>query len=145
MIHKDLKHINKFYQYLVDEFIIKLNELVFLNLEPAVINILGLCFLMLSFQSYSFLYGIIMVLHLISSFSITRSLLVAFAYVSIKSIDCIILSSFELEAILLISSVRSLCLLLLNLRCVLNINLLFLMNSLQSFLRLSMLISSFSK
>ena len=62
------------------------------------------------------------------SFSLTRSLFVPYAYVSIKSIDCILLSSFELKAILLISSVKTLYLSLLNLRCVFNIDLLFLMN-----------------
>ena len=69
-----------------------------------------------------FLYRFIMVLHLISSFSLTRSLLVPYAFVSIGSIYCIILSSFELEAILLISSLKLLCLSLLNLGCVCNIN-----------------------
>ena len=49
---------------------------------------------------------------------------------SIESIDCILLSSFELKAILLIASVGTLFLSLLNLCCVLNIDLLFLMNSL---------------
>ena len=62
------------------------------------------------------------------SFSLTRSLFVPYAYVSIKSTDCILLSSFELKAILLISSVKTLCLSLLNLRCVFNIDLLFLVN-----------------
>ena len=51
----------------------------------------------------------------------------------IESIDCILLSSFELNAILLISSVKTLCLSLFNLCWVLNIDLLFLMNSLQFF------------
>ena len=69
-----------------------------------------------------FLYHFIMVLHLISSFSLTRSLLVPYAFVSIGSIYCIILSSFELEVILLISSLKLLCLSLLNLGCVCNIN-----------------------
>ena len=82
-----------------------------------------------------FLYRFIILLHLISSFSFTRSLLVPY-----KSTDCILLSSFELKSILLIFSVKSLCLSLLNPCCVFNINLLFFMNSLLSFLRLSMLI-----
>ena len=69
-----------------------------------------------------FLYCFIMVLHLISSFSLTRSLLVPYVFVSIGSIYCILLSSFELEAILLISSLKLLCLSLLNLGCVCNIN-----------------------
>ena len=54
------------------------------------------------------------------------------AYVFIESIDCILLSSFELRARLLklIFSVKSLCLSLLSLCCVFNINLLCLMISL---------------
>ena len=72
-----------------------------------------------------FLSRFIIFLHLISSFSLTRSLLIPYAYVSIRPIDCILLSSFELKAILLVSSVKILCLSLLNLCCVFNINLLF--------------------
>ena len=81
-----------------------------------------------------FLYLFIILLHLISSFPLTISLLVPYAYLSIELIDCILLSSFELKAILFISSVKTLCLSLLNLCCVFNINLLFLMNSLLFFL-----------
>ena len=77
-----------------------------------------------------FLYRFIILLHLISSFSLTRSLLVPYAYVSIKSIDCIFLSSFETKAILLISSIKTLCLSILNLCCVFNIDFLFFINSL---------------
>ena len=65
-----------------------------------------------------------------SSFSLTRSLLVPYAYVSIESIDCILLSSIELKAILLISSVKTLYLSLLNLYYVCNIIFLYFMNSL---------------
>ena len=66
-----------------------------------------------------FLYCFIILLHLISSFSLTFFLyLFHIAYVSIESIDCIFLSSFELNAILLISSVKTLCLSLLNFCCV---------------------------
>ena len=46
-----------------------------------------------------FLYFFIILLHLISSFSITKSLLVTDPYVCIESIDCTLLSSFELKAI----------------------------------------------
>ena len=49
---------------------------------------------------------------------------------SIESIDYILLSSFELKAILFIDSVGTLCLSLLKLCCVLNIDLSFPMNSL---------------
>ena len=62
---------------------------------------------------------------LISSFLLTISLLVPYAYVSTKSIDCILLLSFELKAILLIFSVKTLCFSLLNLYRVFNISLLF--------------------
>ena len=104
-------------------------------------------FFMFSFVTSSKLiifYCVIILLHLISSFSLTRSLNVPYIYVSIKSIYYILLSSFERKAVLLISSVKTLCLSLLNLCCAFNINLLFFMNSLISFLRLSMSISSFS-
>ena len=53
-------------------------------------------------------------LHLISSFLHTRSLLVPYAYVSTELIDCIYLSSFEFKAILLASSVKTSCFSLLN-------------------------------
>ena len=53
-----------------------------------------------------FLYCVLIMLHLISFFLLTKSLLVPYAYVPIKSIDRILLSSFELKTILLISSVQ---------------------------------------
>ena len=77
-----------------------------------------------------FLCCFIILLHLITFFSLTRSLLVPYAYVSVESTDCILLSLFELKAILFISSVKPLCFSLLNLSCVFNIDLFFLMNSL---------------
>ena len=97
-----------------------------------------LCSFMFPFITFiirvnQFVYRFIVFLHLISSFSLTISLLGPHAYVSIKSIDYILLSSFELKAILLISSVKTLHLSLLNLCCVFNIDLLFLMNSLWPF------------
>ena len=58
------------------------------------------------------------------NFLFTRSLLTPYAYVSMKSINCILLSLFELKVILLISSVKILCFSLLNLYSVFNINLL---------------------
>ena len=75
-----------------------------------------LCFLLQRLQSELFLCRFIILLHLISYFSLTRSYLVPYAYVSIKSTDCIVLSSFELKAIFL------------NLCCIFNINLLFFMS-----------------
>ena len=48
-------------------------------------------------------------------FSLTRSLLFPYAVLPIESNDCTLLSSFELKVTLLISSVKTLCLLLLNL------------------------------
>ena len=62
-------------------------------------------------------------MRLVFSFLHRRSVLITCAYVSIESIDYILLSSFELKAILLISSVKTLCLSLLNLCCVFNISL----------------------
>ena len=81
-----------------------------------------------------FLYSFIILLHFFTSFSLTRSLLVSYPYVSIESIDCILLSSFEINAILLISSVK-ICFSLLNLCWVFNIDLLFLMNYVSDFLK----------
>ena len=67
-------------------------------------------------------------LHVISPFLHTMCLLIPYVYVSIKSIDYILLSSFELKAILLNSSVKTLYLSLLNLCCDFKINLLFFMD-----------------
>ena len=50
------------------------------------------CFTILSYLTFSFL--------------LIRFLFVPYVYVSIESIDCIVLLSFELKAILLISSVK---------------------------------------
>ena len=91
-----------------------------------------------------FLYRFIILLHLISCFSLTRSLIVPYAHISIEPIDCILSLSFELRAILLIYSVKTLCLLLINLCYIFNIDLVFLMTCLR-FLRLSMLILFFSR
>ena len=73
-------------------------------------------FFMFSFITSSELIIFVLLYHIvafISSFSLTRSLLVPDAFVSIKSIDWILLWSFHLEAILvnfnLISSVKTLC------------------------------------
>ena len=71
----------------------------------------------------------------------TRYLSIPYAYISIESTDCILLSSFEITAILLISSVKKICFSLLNLCCVVNIILLYFVNS----LRLSASVSLFSK
>ena len=83
---------------------------------------------------YNVINNIIKVNHLlycyISSFSLTGTLLVSYAYVSIESINCILLSSFELEVILLISSVKTLHLSILNLCCIFLIDLLFFKNCL---------------
>ena len=88
-----------------------------------------LYFLVSSSKLIIFFYCFVVLLYLISSFSITRILLVPYAYVPIQSTDCILLLSFEIKAMLLISSVKTLCFSLLILCCVFNIDLLFLMNS----------------
>ena len=88
----------------------------------------------------TFLCCFIILLHLISSFLHTRSLLVSCTYVSVESIDWIHLSSLELKATLLISSVKTLYLLFLNICCVFGITLSFFKNS----LRLSVSILFFS-
>ena len=71
-----------------------------------------------------FLYCFIVLSYISSSLSLSKSLLVRYAYVSLESIDCILLLLFELKGILLISSVKTLCFSLLNLCCIFNINLL---------------------
>ena len=91
------------------------------------------------------MYCFIVLLHLFSSSLQIRSLLFPWAYVSIESIDCIILSSFELKAILIISSVKTLFFSLLNLCCVFRVILIFFMNSFWSSLILSTSILFFSK
>ena len=70
--------------------------------------------------------------------SLTKSLLAPYTYVSIESVDCILLSLFELKAILLISSVKTLCFSLLNICCIFNIDLSFFINSFLFSLILSM-------
>ena len=74
----------------------------------------------------TFLYCFIILLRLIFSFLHIRSLFAPYVYVSIKSVDCIVLSAFELKAMLLIFSVKTLCLSFSNIFCVFNISLLFL-------------------
>ena len=61
-----------------------------------------------------------------SGISLTRYLPIPYAYDFIESIDCIILSSLKHKKILLIFSVKGLCLSILNIFCVFNIILLFL-------------------
>ena len=71
------------------------------------------------------MYHFIILLYVLSSFSLTRLLFIPYVYFSLKSVDYIPLSSFEFKTILFISSVRTPSLSLLNLFCVSNINLLF--------------------
>ena len=88
------------------------NEFVFPNPEPPSVNIvwmimnlwpIWIMFFYVFFcniiEVNHFLYCFIILLHLISSFLLTRPLLVPYAYVSIESIDCFLLLSFELRAI----------------------------------------------
>ena len=86
----------------------------------------------------------VILLHLIFSSLYTRSLLVPYGYVSIESIDLILLSSFELKAVLLISSVKTSYFPLLNLCYVFNLSLIFFKNSLWLIRRLSVLRLLFS-
>ena len=76
-------------------------------------------------QINHFFYCFIILLHWISSFSLIRYLFVQYVYVSIESIHCILLESFQPKAISLIASAKTLCLSLLNLCCIFDINLLF--------------------
>ena len=76
--------------------------------------------------------------YLIFSFSHNRSLFVPYAYVSVESIDCIvILSSLAFSAILLNFLVNAICFLLLNFCRDFNINLLLFISSLWFSLKLS--------
>ena len=86
------------------------------------LDYLLLCFLKKITKVNHFLCCFIIFLLLVSSLPVTRSLIVTYVYISIESIDCILLLSFELKAVLLISSVNTLCLLLLNLCCIFNID-----------------------
>ena len=98
-----------------------------------------MCFFMFSFVislKFIIFVSFYYIVTLISPFQLTRSLLVPYAYVSIESTDYIILPPFELKAILLISSIKTFCISLLNLCCVFKY-LLFFMNYLISFLKLS--------
>ena len=65
-------------------------------------------------------------LHLIYSLLDAKFLFISYAYVSIESTDYILLSSFEIEAILLIYSVNIYYFSLLSICCVFNISLWFL-------------------
>ena len=117
------------------------NVFVSPNPEPPVIILYGWSGIYGHFGLFCFIFiGIIMKIdqclycftilsYLTFSFLPIRSLFVPYVYVSIESIDCIVLLSFELKAILLNSSVKILWLLLLNLCGVFNINLLFFINS----------------
>ena len=80
-----------------------------------------------------FLHRFITLLYLLSSISLTRFLLLPYAYLSIESIYFIFLSSFEVKAILIVSSVKILCLSLLIFCCVFNVILLYFMNPLRPF------------
>ena len=85
------------------------------------------------------MYCFIILLHFIFSVLLTRCLFVPYAFVSIESIECILLSLLALNAISLTSSVNTLCFMPLNLCCDFNINFLLFMNSLWFSLRLSTL------
>ena len=87
---------------------------------------------------YLFVYHIIKDNHFLYRFVIC-----CIGYVSIESIDWILISSFELNTSLLISSVKTLFLSLLNLCFVFNFDLLFFMTSSWLFLRLYVLILFF--
>ena len=94
------------------------------NLRPIIILFLYLflCKVIKAKDFCTVLLYYIILLHLISSFRLPRSLPNPCAYVSVKSIDCILLSSFELKAILSTSSVKTLCFSVLNLCCIFNID-----------------------
>ena len=108
--------------------IIKLNNDFFPDPEPPAINVLYrwsgncsqfvLCSFIFSFVesskllTFSQYFTILLhfLLYCYTSFLYTKSSHVSYARVSIELIDCILLSSFELKAILLICSVKIGCL-----------------------------------
>ena len=87
--------------------------------------IIGWCSLDVFFDNIikinHFLYCFIILILSVFSFFHIRSLLIPCVYVSIESVDCNLLSAFKLNAILLIYSVKRVCLSLLNLLKLLNI------------------------
>ena len=119
--------------------IIRLNsESVFPDPEPPFIsNLCGWSGIFGQFGLCSFMYYfvtslksiIFVLLYYIVTFDLVffthYILLVPYVYVSIKLIDCICWSSFELKVILLISSVKTLCPFLLNLFCTFDVTLLY--------------------
>ena len=116
---------NSFFQILSLQLLIFCND----DLESvANLDYLFYVFFLNIIKVNHFLQRFFILLGLISSFSLTRSLIVLYTYVSIKSIDCILLSLVELKAILLISSVQKFCFSLLNLCYVFNISLLLFIN-----------------
>ena len=107
----DPQHINK---SMSSWWLIKLNnEFVFPDSEPPIINMLyvwsgicgqfKLCYFIFSFTTllkliiFVFFYYAV---NLISSFSVTRSLLVPYTYVSIKSIDCFFYHHLKLNQLI---------------------------------------------
>ena len=94
------------------------------NLWPNRIMLFILSFLISSKSSMLMSLFIVYSIFSFNLFFFTHffSLLVPYANVSIESIECILLSPFELKVILLISSVKTLCFKLLNLCLVSNIN-----------------------
>ena len=114
-------------------FLSRSPELLIFNMDDqeflAILDYVLLCLLLQYNLCWTFLYCHIILACLIFSF---------FGYVFIKSINCILLSSFELKAILLITSVKSLCPSVINLCC--SFNIIFFTNYFWNGLRLSMLI-----
>ena len=123
-------------------------HLFFPELEPPIINIMyrwsGICG---QFVLGYFLLSLVISLKLMifvfyeiatftSLFLYTSSWLIQYAYVSIEPIDCNLLSSLAVNAILLTSSVNTICFSLLSLCRYFNINFLFIMSSLWFSLRL---------
>ena len=84
------------------------------NLQPIWIMLLNIFFCNI-IKVNQFLHCFVILMHLVYSFLLTRSLLIAYVYVSIESVYFILLLSSELRVTLLISSVRTLCLALINL------------------------------
>ena len=138
----DLLRIGMSYQYLVDGlldltnlmfFPINSSRLIIFGIVLLYLYIIGLCFFLHMFLQNQ----LVMFLYLFFSFLCIISLLVPYEYVSIDSIDCILLSLLALNVILPTFSVNTLCFLLSNFCYHFNSSILFFMNSLWFSFRLS--------
>ena len=134
----DLQHKNSFFQFLTDDLLYYKMNLFFQieNLQllifcmsdqgfPTSLNYVHVSFCNIIKVNH-FLHCFIIFLYLVFYLLHIKFLLVPYAYAFPKVIDCILLSSLELNAILLTPLIKILCLSLLNSCCVFKVFLFFL-------------------